>query len=152
MNCTFCGHGNRLYDNHYDKFKFEIKKLIEFGVTTFYNGGYGNFDKTCLRAVKELKVIYPYIKSYIVLAYRDSNHIEKHNYIYKYYNAETIYTLEYAIHPKYAVTARNKWMVDNSDYMIAYVTNSYGGAYANFKYAKRKNSNITQVINIADVD
>ena len=150
MNCTFCGHSNLSYNGIYIKLKLEIVRLIDKGVTTFYNGGYGNFDLTCLKAVSELNIEYPFIKNYIVLAYRDNIIIEKYDHICKQYHAETIYTLEQEIHHKYAITARNKWMVDSSDYMIAYVCNTYGGAYSNYKYARRKNCSIIEIINFAD--
>lgn len=150
MYCTFCGHSNKSYYDIYDQLKTEIIKMADRGVTTFFSGGYGDFDLTCIAAVGEIKKDFPRIKNYIVLAYRDETHISKYEFICNRYNAETLYTLEDYVIPKFAITQRNKWMVDNSDYMIAFVDYTWGGAYTTLKYAKRKNSNILKIINLAD--
>ena len=150
MICTFCGHNKATYIDIYDELKLLIEKLIDKGVTTFYNGGYGSFDLACIRAVGEVKMKYPHIKNYIVLAYRDNYHIEKYDHFCHYYQAETIYMLEYSVHPKYAIIERNKWMVDNSDYLIAYVNRNYGGAYNTLMYTKSTRKNAIEIINLAD--
>ena len=41
------------------------------------------------------------------------------------------------VHPKTAITKRNKWMVEESDYIISYVTRDFGGAYTAIKYATK---------------
>ena len=51
------------------------------------------------------------------------------------------------IHPKAAITKRNRWMVDQSDLLIAFVQRDFGGAYETLKYARRKK---VSVINISD--
>lgn len=33
-----------------------------------------------------------------------------------------------AIHPKYAITWRNRWMLEQADHVLTYVTHSWGGA------------------------
>ncbi|MFR8404265.1 MAG: hypothetical protein ACLVC7_05280, partial [Monoglobus pectinilyticus] len=46
-----------------NKIYTEIEKLIKMGITDFYSGGMGNFDKMCEVAVKDLggKIIFvPY--------------------------------------------------------------------------------------------
>ena len=48
---------------------------------------------------------------------------------------------------KFAILYRNKYMVEESDFVIAYITHNYGGAYKMYSYAKSKGKN---VINIAD--
>jgi hypothetical protein len=41
------------------------------------------------------------------------------------------------VHPKSAITKRNRWMVENSDFIIAYVLRDHGGAYSAVKYANK---------------
>jgi len=48
---------------------------------------------------------------------------------------------------KFAISHRNRWIVDESDYIIVYVLTDYNGAYEALKYAKRKKKNI---VNLAD--
>ncbi len=47
---------------------------------------------------------------------------------------------------KFAINYRNKWMVDQSDYVVTYVKYSFGGASKFKKLAEKKNK---IVINIA---
>ena len=68
--CTFAGHA-KIYDvdSIKEKLKNEIIHLIEnYEVTTFYNGGKGEFDRLCAKCVRELKHDYPILKSYLILA------------------------------------------------------------------------------------
>jgi len=50
---------------------------------------------------------------------------------------------------RYAITHRNRWIVQESDYIIAYVQTSYGGAYEALKYARNKGK---QTVNLAEQD
>ena len=53
------------------------------------------------------------------------------------------------VYPRFAISWRNKWMIKQSDYVVVYITHSFGGAtqFANFAAKKGKN-----VINIADIN
>ena len=33
-----------------------------------------------------------------------------------------------SVHPHYAISWRNNWMLKQSDYVVTYITRSYGGA------------------------
>ena len=50
------------------------------------------------------------------------------------------------IHPKYAISWRDKWMVEKADIVVAYVTHSWGGAAKYLKFAEKKKK---AVINLA---
>ena len=49
------------------------------------------------------------------------------------------------VHYKAAIQKRNYWMVDNSDYLLAYVKNREGGARKSFEYAKRRGKKIVRL-------
>jgi len=49
------------------------------------------------------------------------------------------------VHYKAAITKRNRWMVDASDYVIAFVYRDFGGAYTTLKYAQRSGKRIIQL-------
>ena len=51
------------------------------------------------------------------------------------------------VHYKGAVKKRNRWMVENSTCIVAYVHRDYGGAYEAMQYAKQKKK---YIINLAD--
>lgn len=46
------------------------------------------------------------------------------------------------IHYKSAITKRNRWMIENSDIVVAYIYREFGGAYNAVKYAKKLNKTI----------
>ena len=39
---------------------------------------------------------------------------------------------------KFAISYRNRVMVEQADFVIAYVDHNWGGAYETYRYAKRK--------------
>ena len=85
------------------KVKNEIINLIEnHGVTTFYNGGKGKFDWLCAKCVKDLKSDYPFIKSYLILAYIPTNKEKSDINRYDDFD-DTIYPNLETIPPKYAI-------------------------------------------------
>lgn len=59
-----------------------------------------------------------------------------------YYHGIIIPEHLHGIHPKSAITARNRWMIERSDLVIAYVAHNQGGAYTAMKYAAKLNKNI----------
>ena len=79
------------------------------------------------------------VKSLLVLAYLD----QKYN---KDLYDETIYPDIENVPRRYAIVKRNQWMIDKSDFVIAYVEHSWGGAAKTFGYAMKKKKT---VINIA---
>ncbi len=143
MVCTFVGASSCSVDKLRDCLESEIRKLIESGVTEFYNGGYGDFDFLALKIVAKLKLEYVNIKSYVVLAYLSEKHIEHLNYIAKNYDAETFYPFEKAVIPRFAILKRNEYMINNSDFVIAHA--GFGGSRVALEYAIRKKKKIIYV-------
>ena len=52
-----------------------------------------------------------------------------------------------SVRPHYAISWRNNWMIKQSDYVVTYITHTYGGAA---QYAKRARIQGKTVINLAD--
>ena len=142
--CSFCGH--RDCDRSLrEKIKEAITGLVENqGITTFYSGGMGNFDKLSESVVRELKREYKDIRLCLIAPY-----MTKHlNTDRAYYNAmydEIIIPDLGDVYYKRAITERNKWMVRKSDILLCYVTRSYGGAYQMYRYAKEVDKYIKQI-------
>ena len=127
--CTFFGHRD-CPSSIKGKLHEEIERLIcNHGVETFYVGTQGSFDRMAYAALVELRKRYQHIKVYRVLAYMPKPGDTD--------TADTIVPegIENA-HPRYAIIHRNNWMIDRSDYVIAYVTHSFGGAYQALDRAK----------------
>lgn len=145
--CSFFGHRDVFVDLS-DELKSAVEKAItEFGITTFYVGENGDFDRMAAGAVRSIKRRYPNIKLILVLPYF-TNRINEYKEIYES-DFDSIYIpSELAdVHPKGAITKRNKIMVDESDLVICYITREHGGAFNAAKYSKKKN---IPTINIGD--
>ncbi len=143
--CTFFGHRiiNKDIKNLLTR---QIDNLIaEHGVNVFYVGNNGQFDHLVAAVLRELKSRNPQISYSIVLAYLPEREKEYNQLSY----TETIYPegLEYTP-PRFAISKRNQWMVQQSDYVIAYVEHSIGGAAQFTEYARKKHKT---VINLADL-
>ncbi|MBQ7292567.1 MAG: hypothetical protein IJW79_02370 [Clostridia bacterium] len=149
MIITFVGHGTLHIDaNLSDKIVAAIKENIKGNeITTFYCGGYGDFDNHCASICRKLKsqinceVIF-------VTPYITPSQQEKMKYLIdaKLYDSTVYPPIENAL-PRYAITKRNEWMISEADIVIAYVSHTYGGAYKTLQYARRKKKNI---INLAE--
>ena len=52
-----------------------------------------------------------------------------------------------SVHPHYAISWRNNWMLKQSNYVVTYITHSYGGA-AQYVHKAAQRSKI--IMNLAD--
>lgn len=48
-------------------------------------------------------------------------------------------------YPRYAIVSRNNWMIDRSDYVVAYITHPTGGAFQAVERAKKKGKTIIAI-------
>lgn len=140
--CTFFGHRDTPRKIE-PILKSTLIDLIENKkVDLFYIGNQGNFDYMVRKKLKELKHIYKNISYIIVLAYMPT----ENNKINNEDNYETLFPFEIEnTPPKFAISNRNKWMINQSDYVVTYVKYSVGGA-AHFKSIAEKKGKT--VINI----
>lgn len=145
MIVTFCGH-KEITDR--EKIKVWLVKivgnLIQNGANQFFLGGYGAFDQIAADVVYEIKEKYPYIRSVLILPY-----LEKKIDMKKY--DETIYPDLESVPKRYAIVHRNRWMVEKSDILIAYVTHNWGGAAKMLEYAEQKKKVIYKYIKTEDL-
>lgn len=152
--CCFAGHRklkekdmliNIVYEKCYDL-------AYEYGVREFWVGNYGEFDKLAANAVRKLKKIYADIQLNLVVPYL-TKEIKNHRLQYdKDYDNIIIAKLPMGTPNRYKIIFSNKYMIDNSKYLIAYVENRFGGAAKTLEYARAKNDrdkNI-QIFNFAD--
>lgn len=132
--CAFFGHRDVDYAPYMVRIKREMRGLVENeGVTRFFSGDRGYFDNVCTRAAFELKCEYPQLRNVLVLSY----HPDKNFELPKIYD-ESVYLLDRAVPPLYAIVETNKAIVDASDFVIAGIKADFGGAYEAVAYAKRK--------------
>lgn len=141
MICTFIGHRNTPEYIQPILKKVLIQLITEKGVDEFYIGTHGKFDYMALITLKELKKEFLHIKYTNVLAYITG---KKEDYV-KYENTIFPEVLEKTPF-KFAIIKRNKWMIENSHYVVCYVTQTITNAGEFLDFAKRKGK---IVINLA---
>ena len=108
-------------------------------VTVFYVGNNGNFDAMVRRQLEELSHTYPITYS-VVLAYLPTKKSEYDD------STNTIYPEGLETVPKrFAISYRNKWMIQQSDIVVTYVTHGFGGAVQFKNLAKRQGKTIIEV-------
>lgn len=107
------------------------QRLIQQGATTFYLGGYGAFDSLAASVLREQKKRYPYIELVLVLAYLNTGRGTSG------YDS-TVYPPLETVSRRFAITHRNRWMVEVADVVVAYVLHDRGGTATTLRYAKRK--------------
>ena len=131
--CTFFGHRD-CSEVIKPKIKEVLVNLIaNCGVDMFYVGHQGRFDGLVHSVLKELQQEYPSINYAVVLAYMPSQKSE-----YDDYSDTMLPEGIETVHPHYAISWRNKWMLQQSDYVVTYITHSWGGAAQYADKAKKQ--------------
>ena len=150
MIVTFCGHAQFRKTEEYEKrlISFLYEKVGD-NIANMYLGGYGNFDTFAYECCKKYKATHPNVSLVFVTPYITTEYQQNHlNYEKTRYDSILYPKIENK--PlKFAISYRNKYMVEKADYVIAYIDHSWGGAYQTYQYAKRKNK---QIINLADFE
>ncbi len=136
MVCTFFGHKDTPKEIEPTLRSTLIDLIENRNVNVFYVGNNGNFDTMVRRQLEDLSHTYPITYS-VVLAYLPT---EKN----KYDNlTNTIYPEGLETVPKrFAISWRNKWMIQQADVVVTYVTHTYGGAAQFKEMAERQGKNV----------
>lgn len=116
-----------------------IDELIKNGATEFFLGDYGELDQLAASVLNKKKVDDPQIRMVLVLPYLDKKIDTKIRY------DEFIYPPLEKTPKRYAIVKRNEWMVCNSDAVVVYCMNSYGGAFAALQYAEKQGKRIFRI-------
>lgn len=141
--CVFFGHKDA-DSSISSRVKEAIIKLIrEQDVDEFFVGNNGKFDYIVYSALKEIKAEFPDITYSVVLAYLPGEKQEYENY----------YTDEESFLPdgieigsvRFAIDRKNKWMVEQADYVITHVTHSWGGTAKFKELAEKKGKTVINI-------
>lgn len=137
--CAFFGHRD-CPETIKPKIRTAVIDLIEnHGVTMFYVGNQGNFDRLVRSVLKETTTAYPEVGYTVVLAYMPPTKVANLSEDF----SDTMLPEGIEKVPKrYAILWRNKWMVTHADYVMTYITHSYGGAAKFQELAKKMSKSI----------
>ena len=143
---SFFGHADFPKSSEY---KAKILEVLEQNIrdssACMYLGGYGDFDALAYECCKIYKKLHSdttlvYVTPYITEDYQ-KNHLQ---YIRCNYD-EILYPSIEGKPLRFAITYRNRWIVDHADLLICGISHSWGGAYEAYKYAKRKKKMIINI-------
>ncbi len=141
LRCCFFGHHD-CSDSIKPKIRKQITEIYEkYPDTEFYVGNQGRFDALVLSVFKDMlkNSMKPFFC--VVLAYHpDKTTVPDIPYEY------TLYPEGIECVPKrFAISWRNKWMVNNSDMVICFILHSQGGAAQFVQMAQKKGKRIVNL-------
>ena len=138
--CTFFGH-RECPESVKPKLREVLVDLItNHDVRRFYVGNQGQFDTHVRNVLQELKTEFPQIDYAVVLAYMPGKK-DEHTDL-----SDTLLPEEIAsTPPRYAIDRRNKWMLKHSDYVVSYITHSWGGAAKYVEMAEHQNNTVVNI-------
>ena len=145
--CFFIGHRNAKPEVA-PKLAEEIERhIVDYGVDAFVVGHYGQFDFMAAQAVIQAKERHPEITLTLLRPYHPTVRPIKtpngHDGTYYPPGMETV-------PPKLAIVKANEHMVQNSEYLIAYVSHPSQGSRELLEYAlKRQKRRLIQVTNLS---
>ncbi len=148
MIVTFCGHSQYTKSGEdEEKIISLLTELIGNHRAELYLGGYGDFDEFARQCGQKYQKSHPNTKLVFITPYITPSFQKKHLVYKKELYDDIIYPALEKVPLKFAISYRNKWMVEQADYVIAYIEHDFGGAYQTYKYAKRKSKSVFNITN-----
>lgn len=144
--CFFIGH-REAPDSLFPLLSSEVERhIMEYGVKEFVVGNYGHFDRLASQSVREIKKRHSKIRLTLLLPYYPFNR----TILMPCGFDGTFYPSEMENVPKRAAIIRaNQYMINHSDYLIAYAWHPSGNAQNLVEYAlKRQAQGFINVVNL----
>ena len=121
------------------------KKYVAFLI-----GRNGEFDEYAASVIKQVQKEFGSYNNEITLVLPYS--VADIEYYEKYYDSIMIPECVSGVHPKSAITLKNRWMIEQSDLVIVYVERNKGGAYNALKYAEKHRKKIINLVQRESVE
>ena len=141
FSCAFTGHRNLNADFSLKELKIKIEGLIkEKKVNTFYCGMAMGFDLYAGEIVAKLKKKYP-VRLIACVPYYGQEKGYLEDYKKRYVKLLKACDEQVLLSEKYyrgCLLQRNRYMVDNSQFLICYLREQMGGTFYTVKYFKKK--------------
>ena len=149
--CAFTGH-REIPREEFEKVRAFTKKtvdlLISRGVTKFIAGGAVGYDMLAAEIVLEAKKYAP-VKLVVAVPCKGQERYygvrDKERYRFITEGADEVVFLAEHYYDG-CMHVRNRYMVDNSDFLISYCTKAEGGTYYTRCYAKDNKKHIIDVV------
>ena len=137
--CTFFGHRDCPSSIKPKLHEVLIDLIENHTVDMFYIGRQGAFDSIVRSVLKELVSAYPRINYAVVLERMPS---EQDEFDSRDYSDTILPEGIETVHPRFAISWRNKWMLKHSDYVVTYITRSWGGAAKFSELAEKQHKTV----------
>ncbi len=119
------------------------RHFVEYGVTEFVVGHYGNFDRLAVAAVIDAKQFYPQIALTLLLPYHPAVRPFKTPRGFD----GTCYPINMEnVPPRFAISRANRYAVERAEHLIAYVVHTPSNARGVIEYAEKRGA---MVVNLA---
>lgn len=139
MVCTFFGHRECPDLQPYIRAVLE-ELIIHHKVDTFLVGDSGQFDRQVRNVLKRLSQELPHIRYAVVLAYMPGKRRQEEE------SSDTMLPEGIELtHPKFAIDRRNRWMLEEADYVVTHICRSWGGAWKYAEMARKKQKNVYNI-------
>ena len=135
--CTFFGHRDCPETIKPYLREVLVDLITNQGVDTFYVGNQGRFHVTVRSVLRESEQEYPEIHYAVVLAYLPGKKNE-----YEDFSDTMLPEGIEAVHPRYAIEWRNRWMLQRADFVVTYIAHPWGGAAKFAEKAKREGKTV----------
>ena len=122
--CFFIGH-REAPENIYTELAQTMEQLIEQGVTDFYVGHYGNFDRLSARAVIAAKQQHLEVRLTMLLPYHPA---EREVVLPAGFDGSLYPPGMEKVPRRFAISRANRWMVEHCTHLVAYVTHPASNA------------------------
>ena len=143
MIVAFCGHAGFLKTEECaQRLLALLNKIVGDQPAEMYLGGYGNFDDFAYECCKRYKAMHPHISLVFVTPYLTASYQRNHLKLQEKRYDFVLYPEIEDKPKKYAITYRNRYMMEQADFVIAYVSHNFGGAYAAYRHAKRRGKTV----------
>ena len=149
--CCFTGHRDipqSEYEYIESRLYEEAEKLIKSGVMYFGSGGARGFDLLSAQVIIALKKKYPDIRLILIIPCPEQTKYWRLQDQIKYEQVKQSADKIRILSDKYyegCMLARNRYIVDNSLYVICYKRKNTGGTAYTVDYAKRKCKVIVEI-------
>lgn len=148
MIVTFCGHADFHKTPEIEaRMLAVLQEQVGDSPVEFYLGGYGGFDSFAYEIALSYKKTHPQASPVFVTPYMSEQYQRSHlTEAVARYDAILYPELE-SVPPRFAISHRNRYMVEKADLVISYLCRSRGGAYQTYRHATSKGKT---VINLAE--
>lgn len=139
--CFFIGHRDAP-ESIYSELARTVEQLIGQGVTDFYVGHYGNFDRLAARAVIAAKQRHPEVRLTMLLPYHPA---EREVILPSGFDSSLYPPGMENVPRRFAIARANRWMVEHCTHLVAYVTHPASNAGKVVEWGRIKGKKVIEL-------